>query len=157
MLQSNSCDYSDANNVVTGTITVTRANSRDRKSMPLAFKNNALLISCISKINNVLIDNAEDLDVIMPMYNLIEYSKNYRKTTGSLCNYYRDDFCDDTNDNNKPNKNVIKSESFKYKKCIIGITYILVKKLPTEKVMKLIILLMMHIKSAQKNLKSSYH
>ena len=39
---------------------------------------------------NVLIDNAEDLDVVMPMYNLIEYSKNYRKTTRSLWNYYRD-------------------------------------------------------------------
>ena len=45
----------------------------------------------VSKINNVLIDNAEDLDVVMPMYNLLEYSKNYRNTTGSLGNYYRDE------------------------------------------------------------------
>ena len=43
----------------------------------LAFKNNAPFTNCISKINNVLIDNAEDLDVVMPMYNLIEYNKNY--------------------------------------------------------------------------------
>ena len=41
--------------------------------------------------NGVQIDNAEDLDVVMPMYNLLEYSKNYRKTTGSLWNYYRDE------------------------------------------------------------------
>ena len=48
------------------------------------FKNNAPFINCISKINGVKIDNAEDLDVVLPMYNLLEYSKNYRKTTGSL-------------------------------------------------------------------------
>ena len=45
----------------------------------------------ILKINNTLIDNAEDLDIVMHMYNLIEYSKNYKKTTGSLWNYYRDE------------------------------------------------------------------
>ena len=50
----------------------------------LVFKNNASFINCISKINGVKIDNTEDLDVVMPMYNLLEYSKNYRKTTGSL-------------------------------------------------------------------------
>ena len=53
----------------------------------LVFKNNAPFISCISKINRVKIENAEDLDVVMPIYNLLEYSKNYRKTTGSLWNY----------------------------------------------------------------------
>ena len=57
----------------------------------MAFKNNAPLISCISKINNTLIDNAVNVDIVMPMYNLIEYSKNYSKTTGSLWNYYRDE------------------------------------------------------------------
>ena len=51
----------------------------------------------------------------MPMYNLIEYTKNYRKTTGSLWNCYRNELAVDTNDNNIPNKNVINSESFKYK------------------------------------------
>ena len=55
------------------------------------FKNNAPFINCISKINGINIDNAEDLDVVMPMYNLPEYSKNYKKTTGSLRNYYRDE------------------------------------------------------------------
>ena len=86
-------------------------------------KNNAPFISCISKINNTLIDNTEDLDVVMPMYNLIEYSKNYRKTTGRLWNYYRDELTDDRNDNNIPNENVINSKSFKYKTSVIGSTY----------------------------------
>ena len=54
-------------------------------------KNNAAFINGTSKINGVKIDNAEDLDVVMPMYNLLEYSKNYRKTTGSLWIYYRDE------------------------------------------------------------------
>ena len=87
-------------------------------------KNNAPFIRCILKINNALIDKTQDLDVAMPMYNLIEYSKNYRRKTGTLRNYYRDEFSDDTNDNNNnPNKNVINSESFKYKTIITGSTY----------------------------------
>ena len=57
----------------------------------IAFENNAPFNSCITKINNTLIINAEDSDIVMPMYNLIEYSRNYRKTTGSLWNYYRDE------------------------------------------------------------------
>ena len=57
----------------------------------------------------MLIDNAEDLDVEMPMYNLLGYSKN-SKTTGGLWNYYRDELTDDTNNNNNLNKNVINSE-----------------------------------------------
>ena len=56
------------------------------------------------------------------MYNLLEYSKNYRKTTGSLFNYYRDELSDETNDNNGLNKNVINSEFFKYKTSITGNT-----------------------------------
>ena len=55
-----------------------------------SFKNNAPFINCISKINGALIDNAEDLHNAMLMYNLLEYSKNYSKTTDSLWNYYRD-------------------------------------------------------------------
>ena len=54
-------------------------------------KNNAAFISFISKINGVLIENVEDLDVVMSMYNLLEYSKSYPKTSGSLWNYYRDE------------------------------------------------------------------
>ena len=90
MLQSDLCDYSDAYIVVKGTINVRDPNDDpyDKKS---AFKNNAPFISCFSKINNMLIDNAEDLDIVMSMYNLIEYSKNYSKTTGSLWNFCRDE------------------------------------------------------------------
>ena len=70
----------------------------------------------------MLIDNTEDLDVAIPMYNLLGYSKN-SKTTGGLRNYYRDELTDDTSDNNNLNKNVINSESFKYKTSITGSTY----------------------------------
>ena len=123
MLRSDLCDFSDAYIVVKATITVTGINNRSRKNRPLAFKNNASFISCISKINNMLIDNAQDLDIAMPMYNLIEYSKNYRKTTGSLQNYDRDEITDDTNNDHFPNKNVINSESFKYKASVTGSIY----------------------------------
>ena len=87
MLRSDLCDFSDVCIVVKGDITLTKTNRRgiiDIRNRFLAFKNNAPFTNCISKINNVLIDNAEDLDIVMPMYNLLEYSKNYRKTTGSL-------------------------------------------------------------------------
>ena len=123
MLRSHLCDFSDEYIVVKGTITVARGSNISRKNRPLAFKNNAPFISCTLKINNTLIDNAEDLDVVMPMYNLIEYNKNYRKTTGSLWNYHRNELSDDTDDNNNPNKNVINSESFKHKTSITGSIY----------------------------------
>ena len=57
------------------------------------------------------------------MYNLLEYSKNYSKTSGFLWNYYRDELNDEANDNNDPNKNANNSESFKYKTSITGSTY----------------------------------
>ena len=75
MLWSDLFDFSDAYIVVKGTITLTKTNGRgiiDIRIKFLAFKNNASFTNCISKINNVLIDNAEDLDVVMPMYNLVE-------------------------------------------------------------------------------------
>ena len=81
MLRSDLCDYSDAYIVVEGGFTVLRGNN-DAYDKKLAFKNNAPFISYISKINNTLIDNAEDLNIVMPVYNLVKYSKNYRKTTG---------------------------------------------------------------------------
>ena len=76
-----------------------------------------------------------DLDVVRPMYNLLEYSKNYRKTTGSLWNYYRNELSDDTNNNNNLNKNVINSESFKYKTSITESLIMLMQELPMKKVM----------------------
>ena len=84
------CTFSNAYIVVKGDITFEGDNDANKRNKNLAFKNNAPFIKCISKINSVKIDNAEDLDVVMAMYNLLEYSKNYRKTTGSLWNYYRD-------------------------------------------------------------------
>ena len=116
MLRSDLCDFSDAYIVVKGIITVTNPNNAKRNKA-VAFKNNAPFINCISKINGVKIDNAEDLDVVMPMYNLLEYSKNYKKTTGSLWNYYRDEPSNPLSSN---------SESFKYKTSITGNTYNLV-------------------------------
>ena len=83
MLRSDLCDYSDAYIVVKGDITVTEPDNAKRNKS-VAFKSNAPFIKCISNISDVQIDNAEDLDVVMPMCNLLEYSKNYRKTTSSL-------------------------------------------------------------------------
>ena len=90
MFRSDLCHYSNAYIVVKGDITVTNSsnNVHDKK---LAFKSNAPFTSCILKINSTLINNAEHLDIVMPMYSLIEYSKNYSKTTGSLWNQYRDE------------------------------------------------------------------
>ena len=83
MLRSNLCDFNDAYIVAKGDITVGAPNNAKRKKV-VAFKNNAPFTNCISKINGIKIDNVEDLNVVMAMYNLLAYSKNYRKTTGSL-------------------------------------------------------------------------
>ena len=89
----------------------------------MVFKSNAPFTNCVSKINGVKIDNAQDLDVVMSMYNLLEYSKNYRKTTGSLWNYYRDEPNSGTDANNITHS-VLNSKSFDYKANFIedGIT-----------------------------------
>ena len=71
------CDYSDAYIVVKGTITVKKVKDREKHNRSLILKNNSPFISCVSKNNETLIDNAEELAVVMPMYNLIEYNKNY--------------------------------------------------------------------------------
>ena len=83
MLRSDLCDYRDGYIVAKGDVTVTNP-ATDAYDKKCALKNNAPSISCISKINNTLIDTAEDLDIVMPMYNLLENSKSYRKTTGIL-------------------------------------------------------------------------
>ena len=75
-----------------------------------------IIIHLKEKINGVKIDNAEDLDVVIPMYNLLEYSKNYKKTTGSLLNYYRDGPNSSTDNNhNDITHSILNSESFDYK------------------------------------------
>ena len=88
MLRSSLCDYSNAYILVKGNITVNNtagagaaANNINKK---VIFKNCAPFTNCISKINNTQIDNAEYIDIVMPMYNLIEYSDNYSKTSESL-------------------------------------------------------------------------
>ena len=113
MLRSDLCDFSDAYIVVKGDITVTNPNNAKRNKS-VTFKNNAPFINCITKINDVKFDNAEDLDVVISMYNLLEYSKNYKKTTGSFWNYYRDE---------PTNPLSSDSKSFKYKTSIAGNTY----------------------------------
>ena len=94
MLRSDLCNFNDADIVVQGTITLTKDTNRDFidvRNRFLAFKNNAPFTNCISKVNNVLIDNAENLHIVMLVYNLLGFSKNYKKTAGSLWNYYRDE------------------------------------------------------------------
>ena len=78
----------------------------------MAFKNCAHFTNCISEIHNTQVDNAKDIDIVMPMYNLMEYSDNYAKTTGSLWQYFRDE----------PDDNIEDSESFKSKIKITGKT-----------------------------------
>ena len=130
MLRSNLCDYSDAYRLVKGTITVTAPgvnnnanNIRDKRNRPLILKNNAPFVSCITRINGELIEDADDLDIVMSMYNLLQYSNGYRKTIGSLHNYYRDELSDDADDNNFDNIKAVNSEAFNYKNKIIGNTY----------------------------------
>ena len=115
MLRSDLCHYADAYILIRGTITVAGNAPRDRQDRPVILKNNAPFISCITTINGELIEDAEDLDIVMPMYNLLKYSKNYRKTTGSSYNCYRDELDDDADLNNHPDNNVVSSSAFKYK------------------------------------------
>ena len=111
MLKSSLCDYSDAYILVKGKITITgegadaAARQADERDKGVAFKNCAPFTNCISEITNTQVDNAKDIDIVMPMYNLIEYSDNYAKTSGSLWQYFRDE----------PDDNLEDSESFKSK------------------------------------------
>ena len=101
VLKSSLCDYSDAYILVKGTITVNNkaaadanANNTNKK---VIFKNCAPFINCISDINNTQVDNVKDIDIVMPMYNLIKYSDNYSKTSGSLWQYCKDILAVDNN------------------------------------------------------------
>ena len=103
MLKSSLRDYSDAYILVKGKITITgtgddtAAIQTDERDEGAAFKNCAPFTICISEINNTEIDNCKDIDIVMPMHNLIEYSDNYAKTSGSLWQYYRDEPNDNLN------------------------------------------------------------
>ena len=111
LLKSSLCDYSDAYIHVKGKITITvevdneAARHADERNKGVSFKNCAPFTICISEINNTQIDNCKHIGIIMPMYNLIVYSDNYAKTSGSLWQYYRDE----------PNNDVVNSKSFKSK------------------------------------------
>ena len=118
MLKSSLCDYSDAYILVKGTITINgrgadaAARQADERDKGVSFKNCAPFINWISEINNTQIDNAKGIDIVMPMYSLIEYSDNYTKTSGSLWQYFRD----------TPDNNIEDSESLKSKIKITGKT-----------------------------------
>ena len=99
MLKSGLYDYSDAYILVKGNITVNdtaacgaAANNTNKK---VIFKNRAPFTAFISEISNTQVDNAKDIDIVMPMYNLIEYSNNYSKTYGSLWQYFKDNAVND--------------------------------------------------------------
>ena len=118
MLRSNLCDFSEAYIFVKGKITITGAGDnnaarrQDERDKDVTFKNCTPFVKCISRINNTEIDNAKHIDIVVPMYNLIENSDNYSKTSGSLWKYYKD----------VPDNNLADSESFKYKVKITGKT-----------------------------------
>ena len=111
MLRSNLCDYADSYILVKGAITITGAGANadarnaDERIKGVTFKTCVPFTKCISIINNTDIDNVHDIDIVMPMYNLIEYSDHYPKTSGSLWQYYKDD----------PNDNLTDTKSFKSK------------------------------------------
>ena len=111
------CDYNGTYILVTGKISVTNPNNNayDKK---LAFKNNAPFFSCMTRINSNLVEDTQDLDIVMPLYNLLCYSKSYRKTTRSLWNCYRDEPNSAAEGN--INYSIKDSESFNYKTGIIG-------------------------------------
>ena len=121
MLKSSLCDYSDAYILVKGTISVNNTAAdgaaENNTNKKVIFKNCAPFTNCISEINNTQIDNAKDIDIVMPMYNLTEYSDNYAKTTGSLWQYCKD--IPARNDNNEivvfARNNLTDSFNFKVK------------------------------------------
>ena len=94
MLKSSLYDYSDAYVHVKGTITVDNTAAADANTnntyKKVTFKNCAPFTICISENNNTQVENVKDIDIVMPMYNLIEYSVNYSKTSGSLWQYCKD-------------------------------------------------------------------
>ena len=97
MVKSSLCDYIDAYILVKRRITITgagddaAARQTDERNKGVIFKNCAPFIDCKSEINGTEIDNVKDIDIVIPIYNLIEYSDNYSKTPGRLWQYYKDE------------------------------------------------------------------
>ena len=116
MIRSDLCGYSDEYILFSGTITITGAGDddiakrADERNKGVILKTYVPFTECVSNIYNTQIDHAKNIDVVMPMYNLMEYSDNYSRTSGSLWKYYRDVL----------NDNITESESFKSKIKITG-------------------------------------
>ena len=124
-LRNNLCNFNDAYIVFTGKITVANpGNDVNAYNRKVSFKNSAPFFHCTLKINSQLIEDAQDLDIVIPMYNVLYYFKNFRKATGSFCNYYPD-MPKSGHDNNANLRQAIiypikDSESFNYKTKLIG-------------------------------------
>ena len=122
MLRSSLCDYSDAYILVKGNITVNNTAAANNTNKKVIFKNCAPFTNCISKINNEQIDNAEYIDILMTMYNLIEYSDNYSKTSRSLWQYCKDIPAVDENGDIVNFNGANATDSFNFKAKITGQT-----------------------------------
>ena len=121
MLKSDLCEYSDVYIVVKGTITVEESNPNNPEDNKLIFKNNGPFTLCISKVNNVFIDNAEYSGIVLSIQNFLEYSDIY------LRNYYYDEVNDNASETNadkysKTDKKTATRKQFEYKTKIIGST-----------------------------------
>ena len=113
-ITSDLCDFIETYIVVTGTITVANpGNNNDVYNKKVSLKNSAPFFNCILKINNQLIEDAKDLDIVIPMYNLLNYSKNFRKTAGSFGTIIQTNQIQDTV-NNKMVKLIIFMKEKKY-------------------------------------------
>ena len=112
VLKPNLCDYAEAYILVNGTIRAAAANNNTK----LALKNCAPFTKCNLEINDEHVDTAENLDIVMPMYNLIEYSDNYQDSSATLYQYKRDE----PPDNIANNLTQVNSTSFKYKIKLLG-------------------------------------
>ena len=120
-------DYRDSYILVKGTITVEKkavlGQATNNANKKVIFKNYAPFTNCISRINNTEVDDAHDIDVVMPMYNLIEYSNNYSKTSGILWQYCRDELALAVNgDINEFNAANATNNLFKIKEKVTGKT-----------------------------------
>ena len=126
MLKSSLCDYSNAYIFVKGTISVNNTAAQgaavNNNNKKVIFKNCAPFTNCINEINNTQIDNAKDIDIVMPMYNLTEYCNNYAKTTGSLWQYCKDISARNANDDIVIFADGNTTDSFNFKVKITGRT-----------------------------------
>ena len=113
VLKPNLCDYAEAYILVDGTIRGTEGDNNTR----LALKNCAPFTKCNLEINDEHVDTAENLDIVMPMYNLIEYSDNYQDSSATLYQYKRDE---PQEVNAIDDLTVDNSNSFKYKVSLLG-------------------------------------